>query len=277
MKTAAPASPTARRRVVRWLGVTGLAASGVTSHRASRASHGRCARAAGAGMLSDIMVSDYAPPAATAGHCTHNRGVVDLHWRMQPGLDGTGAAEWKQLTLGSATTSLVESMATSMVSRRDFLRLSAGTLGAAGAISPPATRAGDRDHVAIVIDPADRAASVPPVAWAMDQLEAALSQHAVALQRFRAIGEVPQTTRCIVAATPAMSVAKEALREAGVAPPAAPESLALLTTSFAGRQGLLACGADSRGLTYALLELADRIRCGQRPAAAMSFDVPLVE
>jgi len=168
-------------------------------------------------------------------------------------------------------------MATSMVSRRDFLRLSAGTLGAAGAISPPATRAGDRDHVAIVIDPADRGASGPPVAWAMDQLEAALSQQTTALQRFRTIGEVPATTRCIVAATSAMSFAKQALREAGVALPGAPESLALLTTSFAGRQALLACGADSRGLTFALLELADRIRCGQRPAAAMSFDVPLVE
>src|SRR6185437_14837339 len=74
-----------------------------------------------------------------------------------------------------------------------------------------------------------------------------------------------------------MPVATQTLREAGVAVPHSPESLVLLTASLAGRKGLLACGADSRGLTYALLELADRIRCGQRPESALAFDVPLVE
>jgi hypothetical protein len=74
-----------------------------------------------------------------------------------------------------------------------------------------------------------------------------------------------------------MPIATQTLRQAGVAVPRAAESLAVLTTSFDGRPGLLACGADSRGLTYALLELADRVRCGQRPESALTLDTPLLE
>jgi len=166
---------------------------------------------------------------------------------------------------------------TSAVSRRDFLRLSAGTLGAIGATSPPATHAGETSPVAIVLDPADREASVPAVAWSVDQLEAALSHHAVALHRYRTLHETPAATTCIFAATTGSARAMQALQEARVNLPPAAESLALLTASIDGRQALLACGSDSRGLTYALLELADRIRCGQGPQTALSFDPPLIE
>ena len=168
-------------------------------------------------------------------------------------------------------------MATSRVSRRDFLRLSAGSVGALGAASPPVAQAGGSERVAMVLDPADRAASAPPVGWAVDQLESALAQHAVALHKYRAIREVPASARCIVAATCGMPVATRILRDAGVAPPRAAESLALIDASLDGRRGLLACGADSRGLTYALLELADRIRCEQRLDPALTLERPLLE
>ena len=169
-------------------------------------------------------------------------------------------------------------MTISAVSRRDFLRLSAGTLGALGGASPPLTHAGETARVAIVIDPADHGAATPPVAWAVDQLEAALARYGVALERFPSLASVPPgVTRCIVAATSDMSMAIQTLREGRVAPPRVSESLALVGTSFAGRPGLLACGADSRGLTYALLELADRIRCGERPQSALTYDAPLIE
>jgi hypothetical protein len=168
-------------------------------------------------------------------------------------------------------------MTISSVSRRDFLRLSAGTLGALGAVAPPAAQAADKGRVALVIDPADRGAAAPAVGWAVDQLEAALAGHAVALQRFRTVQEVPATARCLVAATGDSPLATQVLREAGIAPPRAAESLAVAAAALSGRPGLLACGADSRGLTYALLELADRIRCGERPEAALTFDAPLIE
>lgn len=167
-------------------------------------------------------------------------------------------------------------MTISTVSRRDFLRLSAGTLGALGGVAPPTAEAGEALRVALILDPADRGATTAPAAWAADQLEAALSRHGVALERFRTIGEAPATARCIVAATGDLPAAARALRDVSVALPPAPESLALTTASLDGRQGLIACGSDGRGLTYALLELADRIRCG-RPQSALTFDTPLVE
>ena len=168
-------------------------------------------------------------------------------------------------------------MPISTVSRRDFFRLSAGTLGALGAAGSPPTHAAESGRIALVIDPVDRGAAAAPVAWAVDQLAAALSRHAFNVQRFPSINEVPPAALCIVAATGEMRVPQQTLRAAGVALPRAPEALALLGTSFDGRPGVLACGADTRGLTYALLELADRIRCAQRPEAALTFGGAVVE
>lgn len=160
------------------------------------------------------------------------------------------------------------------VSRREFLLLSAGTLGA-GAASPP--RAAAAGRVSIVLDPADRGAAAVQVAWAVAELEAALSQYGMALHRLRTVAEAPAADPLIVAGTGEVPLAIQTLRQAGVAAPRAAESLALLTASVAGRQALLACGADSRGLTYALLELADRIRCARHPQSALTVAAPEVE
>ena len=147
-------------------------------------------------------------------------------------------------------------MPISTVSRRDFFRLSAGTLGALGAAPSRPTHGGESGRVAIVIDPADRGAAAAPVAWAVELLAAALSRHAGTLQRFPSIDQVPPGARCIVAATSDMSLPQQTLPAAGVALPRAPEALALLGTSFDGRPGVLACGADIRGLTYARASLS---------------------
>src|SRR5690242_9929884 len=123
-------------------------------------------------------------------------------------------------------------MPKSDISRRDFFRLSAGSLAAAGAAAAPVAQARDGDRVSIVIDPADPAASAPSVAWAVDQLEVALRQQALTLRRFHTLSEAPAADRLIVASTRDMPIATRALREAGILPLRAPESLALLTTSF---------------------------------------------
>lgn len=200
-------------------------------------------------------------------HCTHNPGSVEPH----------GGARIASALTPQLIPLSFQRMPITTVSRRDFFRLSAGTLGALGTASAPPTHAGESGRVAIVIDPADHAAAAAPVAWAVDRLAAALSQHALALQRYRSIDEVPPAARCIVAATGGIGASRETLRAAGVAPPRAAESLALIETSFDGRAGVLACGADTRGLMYALLELADRIRCGQRPEAGLNFGAAVVD
>ena len=82
---------------------------------------------------------------------------------------------------------------------------------------------------------------------------------------------------CIVASGAEAPAAKAALRGARLAAPESPESLALLGTRVSGRRALLACGADARGLVYALLELADRVRPGRSPLASLVQRQPVVE
>ena len=55
-------------------------------------------------------------------------------------------------------------------------------------------------------------------------------------------------------------------RPQALAPGRVPEALALCQ----GREGVWACGHDARGLTYALLELADRVRHAADPLAALA-------
>src|ERR1035438_9936018 len=65
---------------------------------------------------------------------------------------------------------------------------------------------------------------------------------------------------CVVVSGTGSPFAAAALKAAAIAAPDEPESLVLLSTRAAGRLALLACAGDSRGLVYALLELADRVR-----------------
>jgi hypothetical protein len=56
-----------------------------------------------------------------------------------------------------------------------------------------------------------------------------------------------------------------------------PESLALAHSNYRGRPLLLAWGKDARGLTYALLELADRVRYGESPLSELQQVKTVVE
>jgi hypothetical protein len=77
----------------------------------------------------------------------------------------------------------------------------------------------------------------------------------------------------IIAAGPAAPAAAAALKAAGLAPPSHAEALVLLETRTERGPAILACGADGRGLAYALTELADRLRHGGRPALALKVSV----
>ena len=67
------------------------------------------------------------------------------------------------------------------------------------------------------------------------------------------------------------------MRQAGAAISSVPESLALVPGKAGARNVILACGSDPRSLVYALLELADRVRCGTDPIAAIEIREPLLE
>jgi hypothetical protein len=139
-------------------------------------------------------------------------------------------------------------------SRRSFLQVSGLALGA---LSLRTTDSGN-EIVSIIADPADPLASLPPCRWARRELSKALERTGITVGEFASLQQAPRDSFCIVASASDRGFAAGTLKQAGVALPNEQESLALAPFSDGARRGILACG-DSRGLSYALLELADRV------------------
>ena len=60
-------------------------------------------------------------------------------------------------------------------------------------------------------------------------------------------------------------------------PPAAAESFSITNATIGGRRVIIAAGRDPRGLTYALLELTDRLEYESSHAAVFQIARPIVE
>lgn len=157
-----------------------------------------------------------------------------------------------------------------MLSRRDFLKRTSVAAAAAG-------QGAGGGEVVIVADPSDPVASASPARWAARELEGALAAAGCNVQMGQQIGEAPPGARCVVAAGTKAPLAREALKAAGVAAPDRAESLVLASSKAGGKPLLLACGDDARGLAYALLELADRVRHTDQPREALNVPRPVVE
>src|SRR5215469_6516803 len=151
-------------------------------------------------------------------------------------------------------------------SRRNFLQISGLALGALG-LSRSAADAGN-ELVSLVADPADPVASSPPCQWARKELSQALAQHGIKVGEFATLPETPAHSLCIVASASNRNPARDLLDASAVALFDEPESLALAPFAKEKKRGILACG-DVRGLMYALLELADRIRHSDNPLRAL--------
>jgi hypothetical protein len=72
-------------------------------------------------------------------------------------------------------------------------------------------------------------------------------------------------------------MARQLLAEAGAHIAEVPEALGLVPIKTSGKPVLLACGHDERGLVYAMLELADRVRHGTQPLVSLNLPKPVVE
>ncbi len=159
------------------------------------------------------------------------------------------------------------------VNRREFF--SRAALGAGVAAQ---RLGGQTAGVCIVRDPGDPIAAAGPSQWAAGELQAALSAQGISARVAQRMEQAAPGNLCVLATGAAAPPAREILKGAGVSVPSAPESLALAQGKVAaGRTVLLACGHDVRGLVYALLELADRVRCGDKPLAALEVRKPVVE
>ena len=147
------------------------------------------------------------------------------------------------------------------ITRRTFI----GGTGMAAGIAVAVPRG-----VSIVADPGDAIASAPSARWAALELERALKERGVTVRRAEKIGAAPAGDLCIVTAGAANPAAHVKLHNA-------PEALALAPGRVEGRPVTLACGSDARGLVYALLDLADRVRYAPDPLAALALREALVE
>jgi hypothetical protein len=99
-------------------------------------------------------------------------------------------------------------------------------------------------RVAIIVDPADATASAVTATWALGQLQSALAAAGYTAGRFDRVEDAPAGSICVL------------VQSGG----GAAESLELSPAVVGGRPGVVARGADVRGLSYALTELADRVR-----------------
>jgi len=161
------------------------------------------------------------------------------------------------------------------LTRRRFLELGALSVGAVGFGS--AALSGADQGIALISDPDDAIAKSQPVAWARQELSAAISQTGTAVRQFPSVGQAPQSDRIVVIAGGRSAIAIHVLKEVGVAPPSASESLAVVQAKYKQRPILLVCGADARGLMYALLELSDRIRHGENAVDVVSNQNTVLE
>jgi hypothetical protein len=163
------------------------------------------------------------------------------------------------------------------ISRRRFLTHTG--LASAGLLAGTRLAAGDGpgQGVAIVHDADDAVAAAPPVQWAIGQLRDALAARGIAVRARRRLDEVAPEETCVLAGGGTATPARDVLGKSGTALPDHPEALALLAGRANERPVLLACGRDAPGLTYALLELADRVAHADRPLAALDVPRPVVE
>ncbi len=138
-------------------------------------------------------------------------------------------------------------------SRRRFLQ-QAGQATALGYLGT--NRASAAGRIAILADPSDAVIGKPPAQWAMGELRQALEA---------------KGANCAVSADAAgAGDFSFAVALAGADPAAAPEGFSLTPTTISAKPGLRVRASDARGYVYALTELADRVRYGGDPVAALT-------
>src|ERR1035437_1320048 len=125
--------------------------------------------------------------------------------------------------------------------RRQFIR-------AAGSAAALGSALGAGGGVAIVIDPGDPVASAAPARWAAKELQNSLAARGVGARIYESAAQAPAGDLRVVAAGMASSTAAAGLQAAGVRAAAVPEALAVSPGTAGGKQILLACGHDARGL-----------------------------
>jgi len=149
-------------------------------------------------------------------------------------------------------------------SRRSFLKLSAAAASATASKLAHAASAGGR--IAIIADDAALIKS-EPVQYALGKLRDALTPAHLTDDHMAAAMHIH-------IAQPGSDLAKPFARASSVTQP---ETVALIPGTHMGKPAILATGVDARGITYGLLELADRVRAASDPVTGLHLAAPYIE
>ncbi|HEY1800833.1 MAG TPA: hypothetical protein VGG46_07855 [Terriglobales bacterium] len=168
-------------------------------------------------------------------------------------------------------------MKSSDISRRDFLQVTALSIGALTPGTKALAQVMGGHTLSIVADPDDPICVSAPSLWALGEMARLFAQRDIAVKRCASLEQAPPSDLCIVAAGSASALAAPVLRKANTTVSSKPESLGLVPFSHKGKPALLACGSDARGLMYALLELVDRIRYSENPLQALTIPRSIAE
>jgi len=160
------------------------------------------------------------------------------------------------------------------ITRRHFVKISGITalgvtsLGLAGFTF---------NGISIVLNPDDKIAGSQISERAVKELEKSFITRGIEVFRWSQLSRARSGDMCIIVAGSDSRIARKFLRSKKITIPEIPEALGLVPVISSGRPVLLATGYDSRGLSYAVLELADRVLCSSQPLEALHFDKPVVE
>jgi hypothetical protein len=160
------------------------------------------------------------------------------------------------------------------ITRRHFVKISGIT---ALGISSMGLAGFKFTGVSLIVDPADNIVASTAPGWAVNELEKALVSRNIGVTRRSRIQQAKAGELCIVIAGSGTAAAGKLLDAEKIDIPAVHEALGLIPMVISGKQVLLATGYDSEGITYAVLELADRVLCSSQPLDALHFDKPVVE
>ena len=155
------------------------------------------------------------------------------------------------------------------MNRRGFLKQTGTVVGATAVGRLKAAG----QLVSIIVDPQDRIASAAPPSWAVGELQKAFSAEGVTAKVYPRMDAAPAGGRHIVVGGAGNAAAEQILRAARISMPSGSEAFCLATGRAGGRTALVAGGSDARGLVYAVLELADRVKYG----ASLDVKAPIVE
>src|SRR5689334_11443649 len=145
------------------------------------------------------------------------------------------------------------------IPRRSFIK-QAGQATALGYLGQGLAASG---RVALISDPTDSLISSPSVQWAIGELRQTVEAKGATFAVAASAAEAGDFNVGIVIAGEPRALPSEGFR--------------LTPAKLSSKPGLHTSASDARGYVYALTELADRVRHGADPVAALTLAGPLQE